>query len=374
MIGIDGQYQAYFALDGGSGEREIGESMFHSWKSTVRASALLPSFEMVFRTMDDSFARDLESGAILRAGVGRDSETINNMEWKPTGIECTRLATEEMGIRVTGLLNQATFLRDRGNYSSGRPVSGIEAITEVMERAGFSVDASPAKSEDSQLWVQPGWSNKRFVLHAWLHSKLSGQIPLLGFGTNGRVMIRALNESSPPGKTIGPVDAQIPVLGNYKINDRGGFNSAWAGDHQGFYETNLRTAIDYWRTEEDATGGVETSATAYEGVVRPESWMGAGVLNHNHDPEYWKTYVRNLSFLTHFGGARVTCETTQPQWETELFDRMTFLDPNPGGGSAGGTSGSTVVTKIVHSVRKKAFSTVFELSRPALNLAIPEPI
>lgn len=342
MIGIEGQYALSIEI---GGDFDISEDQFGQYKLVSSASLLLPRFDLTFRTGGNVLSA-LEKGAKVVAKVGADQENMVASTLRPMKLQVARHSQGEAIITIKGFVDRLPFLKHTGVYATKGKKSGIEAIIEVCGENGIPVDASLRRSEDSQLWCQGGRTLRRFIQDTWLHSRLGDSVPCLGWTCDGTLLIRDLRKQLSSSKRQVGITSDTAIRGDYEITDRSGFVETIAGSEQGFFE--IRAGEDDGWLMESASG-----LSVYD-YAPPSKMTGQARLTGNMDPNYWQTYLNNVSTLYHSSSVGVQFVTETTAFDFELLDGFQFFDET-GEGSETSTSGSYILTKKTLIAQDRAF-------------------
>jgi hypothetical protein len=336
------------------------------------AGCVLPTFKLIFNTMDENVMKYLNEGADLEVSFG--GESLNSFV---VGVVCTSVVMHKMGndsffVSMVGIYDALDYIIHPQLYISNSPESAIEILNIVMGKY-FVIDFDPTSSEDNQIYIQPNISDKKFAQHLLSQAKLSNSAPISGITYGGDFRVRDVKKvASEPyswkftkdvqdkAKDIGYESGDILEASSGMINSMYGYG-------RNIYELNF----------DDGTSEIntDTSTSVFSNSLTPsrkssiEERMGCIVpLTENIDPDFYKTNLRNAMYNFTCSQYKKTVRFVNLYRDIKVLDLVMYQEISVMSDSTlEYTSGLYIVTKVVRNISAGFLQTTCEICRESLN-------
>jgi hypothetical protein len=379
MIGIDGQYVFAFNLAGLTDF--IEEEDLVKFTLSEAAGNVLPEFELVFKSfIDDGVIRLLNEGNDLNVTVGQGQSDAITSTLTTLGLVSQPAGANKRLIYIKGMLSAIPSIETSQPFMTGR-TSAIEAMIAQAPTYGFTVDSNITKSADSQVWIQPNCTGKKFFNHLWLRADLGDSFPAIAIAVDGTLVIRDVKLDL---NTIKPVSGKpyrwrfgrdnansavdVPIDGDPILEIKSGIVNTWVGSG--------REALVY-----DLAGGGQSVAMAFavpliaitdEMSARPEAlrrFAGSAAVSDNVHPNYESSYRQNLASLASFSNVSQLITFKNLYQPVRVLDLATLRDDatQDASVSAESTSGLYYVAKVVRVLADRGLATTCVLARESTN-------
>lgn len=377
-IGIQGQYYLQFDINNSTSTDYIDfidEEDLLSFTLIEEAGNVLPTFELNFVSDDEDIFSLLNDGNDLEIKIGQSYN--NSVSIALAGLKFSSIpqGSDRRLITVVGTLS-AILYANQSNLEITPIQSGIEAIIATAKRT-FTIDkfSNVTASLDSQSWIQPNQSDRAFINAVWLHSNLQPSFPALGITSLNTFIIKDIKKDlMTPYRwkfTPFPVNSATDIYydGDPVITSSTGFINSWTGYGKLKRQYNADTAVDM---------DIQTIPTPVMALTNELSYRtgmqykfdGIGVVNGNTDPNYWQTYLYNLTYLSLFGSLCLNLSFTNQYYPIQILDQVMYKDKSVSSSTSATSSfntGKYYVTKVARTVGNKSFNTVVTLARESIN-------
>lgn len=372
MITVEGQFS--FKFDVGGNQDIFNASDLDLFALIEEAGNLLPTFSLAARVNSDSVLALLNEGQVMKVTMGPDPGDKLDVSLIPVVVQSSRFGENQRQLVVKGMLAATNYLNS-GRVNIHKTSSALAAMKEVVSR-NFKPDFIPEVSSDSQRWIQYGTSDRKFVSDTWLHADLTDSVPLVAITSDGRFKVRDLKKlfSAEGPRWVFTNDvtlpSHVPFLPGLEVEVKSGFTNAWFGSARNMHVMDWESG-KVNNTTDDAqvvlamTKDLMRSA---ESQVRQDNSM---TQSENVHPNYWKSYLRNMAYLTSQSTVGVKLIVADQKFRRfDLLDPVMLLDDelSEGGQAVEFHSGDYVLTKVIRNLSGNRLSTILEMSREALAL------
>jgi len=371
MIGINGQYLFKFKL--GDESDFIREEDLHNFRLIEDAGNVLPSFQIGFDTDNENILGLLNETNKFEVSFGKDLK--DDYITAPLSVatkSSNKKGNSKLEITAGGLYSALPYIQDSRQSISGKK-SAIEVIKEKVTPHFSFPDINVQKSLDSQIWIQPNTSDKKFINELWLHADLGTSFPAIGITSGGEFLIKDMvKEGTKPFLwkfTHNPKKAtDLQYDGDYSVNDQTGFINSWVGygREKTVYDIESGAVAQICEISEPVVALTNKLARLAEIEKR---FTSTGVSNENTHANYWKSALHNLTNLASLSASAITLSFQNQFVPIKLLDQVMFTDEDVGNNSQSSalTSGLYFVSKVSRNLGNRQFSTVVILTRESLN-------
>ena len=176
MIGVDGQWVLSLSLD--SQELKIPPTDLIEFSIIEEAGNLLPTWSLQFYSTDYTFTKRWNEGAALTVSWGRDRHSLKPVILQVVNPSMVPAGDGRLVYAATGVLDALAYVNTPHVRTLG-PVDALTIIKTIVSNY-FTWDSNNiTKSQDTQAYIQPNTSDKKFVDHLSRHAYLKGSY----FGT-----------------------------------------------------------------------------------------------------------------------------------------------------------------------------------------------
>jgi hypothetical protein len=371
MIGVQGQYLFIFNL--GDNTDFIEEGDLVQFSITEEAGNLLPTFNLLFYSSDESIFYTLNESNILNVSFGRDNNSLVTMPLSIATLGSSPSGASKRLISVNGLFNAIPYLNNpKINITSVQ--SGIEAIIATASKS-FKVQSNITSSSDSQAWIQHNLSDKNFIDAIWLHCNVLNSFPAIGISSLGYFVIKDIKKD-----LLNPFKyrfTQNPVLPNdipYDADPVFVANTGFMNNWVGYGRQKIVYDVDDPSNDSIALTKPQpvTALTANLARNQDVSYIfdSIGIVNENTDPNYWSTFQHNLAYLGMYGTISTTLSFQSIFVPIQVLDQVNFKNQSVDTTYSQTTEYNTgiyYVNKISRNLGKRQFVTVVSICRESNN-------
>lgn len=370
MIGSEGQYLIQFSLNDLTDF--VREDDLHYFTVIEEAGNVLPTFELSFDSNDDAIFSQLHEGNTLQVAFGKDRDQLFDVPLRAINPVATMSGLSKRRFSTSGLYSGLDYL-ENAKVSASDPLSGVEVIQAIVAKT-FTPDFNVASSKDSQVWLQPNCSDKKFVDDIWLHLDLTNSFAGVGISMDGRFILKDIKKDLRNAykwrftKNIRN-DNDLPYDQDFILSSLGGFVNAWHGYGRERRIYNMATGEDLSIIQNANPLMAITSAYSQAPEVS-KRFGGSGVLTSNMHANYWDAYSRNIVNLAAFGKVKLTLSFNNRFVPIRVLDQVMFIDDDIQSARSEASefnSGVYYVSKVVRSIQNRIFCTIVELCRESLN-------
>lgn len=368
MIGAEGQY--VFRFDVGGYDDFIAEQNFISFTLVEEAGGLLPTFQLAFRLQDDVVLTKLNETNNLKVIFGKDSLSVTD-----ASLTITKLTVQRQGnARLVNCIG--TFAAIEYLNKSRAIISGASSAFEVLhERASlyFHTEFNRTSGADSQRWISPGWSDKRFFSELWMHSDFGASFPLIAITSDGTFrgfdVKRKLAQGIDWRITRDPVNANDLTYNDDAIQQsNSGFMNAWMGYGRKQQEFDLEAG-----TNEEISAIPEPVLALTKKLSRradvEAKQASSGIVNDNVHANYWRSHLYNMTNIASLSTLTVTLSYSNRFYPMKVLDTIIFKDDDVLGRNKSSefNSGVYFISKIARTIMHRQIKTTLTLSRESFN-------
>lgn len=304
--------------------------------------------------------------------------TVDDMVSVPLSIQGKTIArqgeTKHM-ISLSGIYAANGYLQD-SRISISAKKSAIEVMTEKALANGFNIPLTNLKkSSDSQVWIQPNISDKKFVSdELWLHSDLNGGIPAIGISSQGDFIVKDLKQAGATKpiwnfKYNPSAKNEIAYDGDYVTNDSTGFINSWMGYGR------EKIVYDLEEGEQSTLLTRSTPVVAMTNKIARSTdvnkrFSRVAMLTDDMHVNYWIAHNFNMTNLAVLSSVKITLSFHSKYIPIKVLDHVFFADDDVkhhNQAVATFHAGIYFVTKVARNVGRKQITTVVELCRESLN-------
>lgn len=370
MIGVEGQFLYNFKL----GERNdfITEEELNEFTIIEEAGNVLPTWQLSFATGLEDIIPSLNETNILEVSFGKNLDTLVSAPLAVQSIDTSRQGNDKRLININGVYSALGYLGD--SKMSIRPSSSaISAIQQVASTYFNYSKESITSSNDSQTWIQPSISDRKFVNELWLHSDLGNGIPAIGISSTGDFIVKDIRQEGAKNFkwkfTVNPTnDTEIVYDGDYILQDNSSFINTWTGYGRQKYVYDIESG-----EENELLIKPEPLVALTNKIARNEAvtsrFTKVGMTSQNVHANYWSSAMQNITNLAQLSSNKITLSFPDRFVDIKVLDQVMFADDNTQNRSvsSGFNSGIYFVTKVSRTVSNRQLATVVELCRESMN-------
>lgn len=372
MVGIDGQFLFKFRIQ----DREdfIDTEDLLSFKLCEAAGNVLPTFEMAFTTLDEKLLGLFHESNDIEVSFGRDRDSLTDIKLVPMRMVPSRVGANKHMLVANGFYSALGYLNTDRVFISNK-LSGIEVIKQVASKyfstsGVFNVD----KGVDSMNWIQSAMPDRNFVNQMWMHSNLPNSFPAVGISSDGKFILKDIKVELAKDYrwrfTPKTVDAKRDIFydGDATLDINTGFINNWVG------YTREKTLYNLEAGDESILSNITKPIMSLTKEITKrvdieKRYAQAGIQSDNVHPEYWSSYLRNLSSLATLAAVKNTVSFSDYYKPIRVLDLVMFKEDsteNPLEASEY-KSGLHFVTKVARQLQNSKLTTIVELSRESMN-------
>ncbi len=366
MIGLVGQYIFKFSVGGLTDF--LSEEELISFTLIEKAGNVLPEFELSFVTSNEEIFSHLHEGNTLSVSFGKTKDDMVTAILRPANMDCTRRGQNQRIVTVQGLYNALGYLSSSRLFISDKK-SGVEVMNDIVSKY-FTPQFNVEKSKDTQRWVSPNRSDKKYVNELWMHSDFGESFPAVGITSDGVFILKdIMKDLKTPYDwrlvTSAKDDKDLLYHGDPMISVKTGFVNSFVGYGREKVVYNLETG-DESAVLERAIPTVAITEHLSKSSDVEKKFAGTGMINDNVHSNYWISYQRNFSQLASFANVTATFVSYGEFSKVRVLDKVMYKDEQ-GRSSAEFNSGLYYVSKVARSISGRQFSTTIALSRESFN-------
>lgn len=364
MIGIEGQYVVRFDL-AGTKDFLLPEDLL-DFTIIEEAGNVLPSFEAIFSLSDLEILSKIHEGNTLDVVMGAKQTEMSNLSLVPLSRNVQKQGEGKYLVRLAGLCNSMKYILDCKTRAFSSQ-SGTDAISAIVG-THFDVDSN-AFSKDTQTWIQPNCSDKKFVNNIWMHCDMGTSFLALGITSDGEFIIKDILSSlsaDPAWRFVddltGKSDNEVLYDSDFVTAGESGFLNQWVGYERikSVYTLESGANASISPTVNTMLVGGSLERIPDVGTRAAEN----SLLSDNVHTNYWKAYQQNLTNLAVFSSSKVYVSYQNMYHGMKILDLVYFVDTMPVTQAALlSHSGHYFITKISRSLTDQRFVTTCQLSR-----------
>jgi len=371
-IGVNGQYLLSFNLE--DKKDFIKEADLAEFKLIEEAGNLLPTFELNFKSEDETILPLLNEGSDLDVQFGQDRDSLQDIALSVIKVKSQREGLSARNYQVIGILSALPYITD-SQLSISTSKSGVEVLKDIVSK-NFKTKFNILKSNDKQIWIQPNSSDKKFVNELWMHSFLNNSFIATAISAESKFILKDIKKDLDRsfGKEFDfrftntpKTSTDIPYDRDYILETQTGFLNNWMGYGREKLVYLLETGLDEFILEKpDPILSLTKELARRSGIEK--RFAGTEMQNDNTHDKYWEAFLNNLTNLAVIGSVSLTLSFHNLFAPIQLLDLAMFRDDalsEPG--SAEFHSGLYYVSKVTRIVGKKQFITMVKLVRESLN-------
>jgi len=380
VIGVDGEYLLKF--DVGDEKDFLNRDDFETLTLVEEVGNVLPTFEIGFTTRNDKIMGLLNETNDIELSFGRSNKDLLDTKLYTARFVATPGGHAKRSISANGFYSAIDYITPSNVFLSDEK-SGVEVIKEITAKHFPHFESNIDVSEDKQIWIQPNFTDRKFVNDLWMHSHLPDSFPAVGIASDGTFILKdILKDIKDAGKdpvrnkayawkfTVNPEDDEKEILidPDPVIQSNSGFINNLVG------YTKERAVYDIESGLTEIIRGENKTLLALASKIAKRSEMGNHFLgintrNENLHENYWNAFYNNLTRLISFGALKVTTSFQGVFKPVKILDLVMFKDPGLGNTTASSefATGLYYVTKVARTTQKNQVATVVEMCRESLN-------
>jgi hypothetical protein len=373
MIYVEDQF--YFSASIRTKSDFIGINDLVDFVLEEQAGNNFPKFELQFYLYDDSFLPNFTEGNTLKVQLGRNRDSIQDLELSISKTEIIPDGSSKKLLRIIGLTDNLDYVINSNTFISPKQ-SGIKTAIDKASKY-FKVKSNIQASTDSQNWVQPNCSDRKFVEDCIMHSYKKGTFFAFAYTGRGELIIKDMvQELKLKEKEYdwylsnnGTDPKNIPFLSDYPIISRTGFINSWVGYGRKVRQYDLDDGSESSFIETYEPFFALTSNVAKKSSVS-HKFDGSAVLNENMHKKYHETFYNNLVNCAAMGNYTIPITIKQKEFvDFRPLDIVMFKDYSTLDSSKSNefTSGAYIINKVVRRIKDKEMMTMIDICREAIN-------
>lgn len=375
MLIVEGKY--VFDLEVGNFKDFLEPRDLVEFTLIEEGGNVLPHFDLKFRFSISELRNYLIENNVIRATIGSSDEDKISIPLRIFKKDLQNYGQGRYYISISGTYDALGYMRGTHTESiseGGQGLSGTEAIKKVVSKFfNFETNVS---SEDSsiQKWLCCRENYRDFVTNIWYKTNLSGGIPLTGITKNGTFkLINASEQVKVKPKyrfsnrpATNPNDIQISGKPEV-VNDSGVVNSMVQNKVNRVYDM-INGGYSEIKFNKSSVMSLTSDLDSFD-VDRKDGYDY--YLNDNVHPEYWSSYLHNISSLVNMSTARIVVSYIGKYIEDmHVLDLVEYLEGSEDNLNVaeGLYSGKYLIYKIVRTIgENNNFQTHLVLSRESFN-------
>lgn len=371
MIGIESQFIYNFKL--GQENDFIREEDLVEFTLIEEAGNILPTWQIAFSTNNESVISSFNETNIFEVSFGKDLNDLVSAPLAVQSIDVFRQGNDKRLINANGVYNALGYLGD--SKLTTRPnASAVSIIKQIASNYFNYSKESISTSNDSQTWIQPSISDRKFVNELWLHSDLGNGIPAIGISSGGDFIIKDLRqEGAKKFKwkfTYNNQDKDgIIYDGDYVFQDKTSFINTWTGYGRQKYVYDIESGVENEICIRPEPLIALTSKIARSNDVN-KRFTKTGMTSDNTHDNYWLSAMQNVMNLAQLSATKITLSFPNKFVDIKVLDQVQFIDDSTksdGNQASGFNSGVYFVTKVARTVSNRQIATVVEICRDSVN-------
>lgn len=372
MISINDEYIIKFKME--DKEDFIDCADLKTFSIIEDAGVVLPTFKLIFVTKDETIMKYFNEGANLQVSLGQKDLNSDTIPLVCTSVLMNRQGNDSHLVSLAGIYDAMGYITAPQLYISESKESALELLSQVVGYH-FDIDFDPESSEDSQIYIQPNISDKKFATHLLKQAKLSGSGVISGITSEGKFKVRDIKKLASEAykwkftKEVQDTSKEIFYETGDTLESSSGMINSLFGYGRNIYELDYVTGLSSINTDTTTSVFSNSSAPSRKGSVVER--MGPVVpVSENIDPDFHKTALRNSMYNLTCSQYMKTIRSVNIYKKVEILDLVMFSEIDVTyDKTLEYTSGLYVITKVVRNISGGFFQTIYELSRESLNNA-----
>jgi len=369
-FGVDGQYILSISLNGNSDfiePEDLEELTIYEY-----AGNILPTFELNFRSNDETLLKSLNEGNSINVQTGKSTSESIDISLYPNTLKTVKDGPDMRYYEVKGFAASISYITNH-NLQITDEKSGIEVAIELGNDNFSKVESNVFKSSDKQKWIQPNITDKQFMNQVILHSDLGTSFPVYGITSDGIFIVKDLLKALSSGfdwrLTKNPLKPNdISYDSDVTIDSKSGFINSWIGYGK---ELKVINSID-GKVEsvfEDPEVIMSMSKELDKSSDIERRFGGTRNINDNVHAKFWESHNHNLQSLANLSKIDNTLSFTDQFHYVKPLDVVMFTEESNSNTIQAGEeqSGLYIVSGVVRTFQMKRTSTVLILNREAFN-------
>lgn len=367
MIKVDGQFQLNATING----KGILDNHFDQLDIIQVAGSELPVMQIAFDTASNEIVELLNETQPISISLGSNNSDMLDAKFFCSKPKFRRATKDLWNVNAAGI-----------HYAQAQWHKSSVTISEKMSAASYLIDQAKniwpkvetnfdpkTGSNDNQSWIQHGIALKTHADNVWLHMDVGDSFPVMAATCDSFRLydMKKLIQGKPKwifsNTAVG--DNVIQFDSNYDFEPRVGFmNSLGArGITINVHDLDKGASVEYTSKPQVllATTNKLGQNKRFERVYhKPQT------LSRNQHPNYWNSYVHNLTQLLLFSSYQITLMFKNKFHNIKPLDVVYFMDDDivkRDNSSNEMASGLFIVTKVSHQVSGKSFSTLVQMTR-----------
>ena len=373
MIGVEGQY--FLKVSIGGEDDVIAEEDLILLKLQEETGNVLPRFELVFLSSDQSLITKLNEGNDVTLVMGRSQTDDGRIEAKMQIVipNENKDSGDKRRIHLLGVYKNLVYTTNPSTEITDK-MTGMEVVQKYASQ-NWEVDIQPSTSDDDKMpWMKQFTTNKKMVDKALEHLHLEKGVPICGITCQGKFIVRNIED----------LKSQSPKW-NFTRDPKGGTDMFYDSNPQITNESTFNNTVNnYGRSVRvfDTIKGI-SKVIEYKGKPQlaqtpslPRSKdikmiPGATEFRTDNVHKDWElSRLKNSTELTSLSSVRASISVPGVFFPVEVVDPVTISDTGIGPLSSlinDLTSGSRIVTKICRIIANRQFSTYIEMVVESVN-------
>ena len=363
-MAIEVQDKVIFIFSIGDYSDFIQENDLENFTIIEEAGNLLPTFRLSFATVHERVIPLLNEENMLKMQFGKDRQSLLDVPLYITSMSITHNATNKRFIVLTGLMQSIRYVVETHRYISPK-LSAIEVMKLIASKTFVWEKNNLSKSLDSQVWIQPNITDKKFINELWMHAYLENSFVAIAITTDGYFIVKDIKEDlkvSPKWR----FGIDIPYDADILFETNTAFINSWMG----YNRENLIYDLESGVSEELSVTASPIMAHIKKlpSTSVEKRFGGSLIKTENHHQNYYKAYYQNLVNLAYLNSVRLTISYQNFYLPMRVLDRASFTNFNVETNEVSDfISGHYYITKIARNLTSRSFATTITLVRESLN-------
>ena len=369
-LGVDGQFFLSISLNGNTtflNEEDLEELTIYEY-----AGNILPTFDLSFKSNDESIFKSLNEGNSLQVQVGKNSNNSVDISLFPSTLRTAKDGPDQRYYEIKGFAANIGYITNH-NLQITTAKSGIEVALETAANNFSKVESNITKSNDSQKWIQHNISDKQFLNDVILHSDLGTSFPVYGITADNIFILNDLVDSlNQPFKwrlTKNPLkDNDIVYDSDTTVDSKAGFINSWIG-----YGKELKVINSDSGTVESVFEDPSVIMSMAKELDKSKDisrrFGGVRHKNGNVHANYWASFNHNLQSLANLSKIDNTLSFTDSFFPVKPLDIIMFNEESLSNSLQSGeeNSGLYITSGVIRTYQMKRISTTLILNRESFN-------
>lgn len=371
MINVKDQFVMSISID--TKKDFVSVSDLSEFSITEYAGGLLPTYDLMFVTEDESVLSMLHEGKTISIQYGKDTNSLEDAILFPGDIKTVKEGNNKRYIEVSGYAVSLAYVTNPYSKISDQ-MSAVELMIATAKIDFKRVVTNIEKSKDKQNWIQPGINNRAFLSHLMMRANIMPSFITTAILANGTYVIKDLikdiKENKPVWRFVRGKTTENFI--DYNADATASSHNLYFNNWTGYEKEKIVLNFSTGKVEKVSTAFKPLIAMAKEIDKDPKvkgRFNGFEIQNEFVHESFWAAYDHNLVNLTQLSKIEVATSFMDQYRKIAPLDLVSYVetDTTDKGSSSEYTSGLYYVTRVTKSVQEKRYITTVSLNRESIN-------